>query len=297
MFEFLTDPSQDPLIGPEVDVIKAINLYRVEQGLEPLAVSSGLSAAAGRHVGDTVYNLGSYQGSAWSTGESFEQVSLRVRDTTEFSEGAAFGENSGSFQGFFEFPNGADWVAVWSESVAHDENQLNPDWKSIGVGILQEGDLLVAHVWFSNELDPAGEPQIFLGSGPDSLVGFDGHSTIAGREGDDTLHGALGDDLLLGNQGNDLLIGGAGADSLRGGRDDDRLLGRAGDDLLAGDRGIDTLIGGAGYDRAYYNAELDDLVVATVPGGYFVGDLSGRNGDDLLFGMEEIVALDGSFIL
>jgi hypothetical protein len=91
--------------------------------------------------------------------------------------------------------------------------------------------------------------------------------------------GGAGNDHISGNEVANLLMGGAGNDVLQGG---------AGDDRLEGGDGIDTVVyAGA---RAGYTIEKNQDTV-------FVKDLSGKEGLDVVLGVERIVFSDGAVAL
>jgi hypothetical protein len=91
--------------------------------------------------------------------------------------------------------------------------------------------------------------------------------------------GGSGNDHISGNEVANLLMGGAGNDVLQGG---------AGDDRLEGGDGIDT-VAYAGA-RAGYTIEKNQNTV-------FVKDLSGKEGLDVVLGVERIVFSDGAVAL
>lgn len=92
--------------------------------------------------------------------------------------------------------------------------------------------------------------------------------------GGDGLGGALGQ----GGSGQ-YLVGTAAADALTGSSGNDLLEGKAGDDRLSG---------GAGKDAATYSGPADRYAVGVVDGGWSVGDTSGNDGHDLLYGVERL---------
>ncbi|MEM8753353.1 MAG: hypothetical protein AAGF90_10275, partial [Pseudomonadota bacterium] len=70
-----------------------------------------------------------------------------------------------------------------------------------------------------------------IGSGDDSLFGYDGLDELYGQDGDDLIYGGHDTDMLYGGAGNDTLAGGAGGRATFGsGRDE--VYGGAGDDVL-----------------------------------------------------------------
>ncbi|MGE4242817.1 hypothetical protein [Ramlibacter sp.] len=85
---------------------------------------------------------------------------------------------------------------------------------------------------------------------------------------------------LLGTRGADLLFGGKGDDTLVAGDGDDRLVGSGGDDRIDG---------GDGLDHAAFAGPRAAYVVASSAGALRVADASGRDGADVLSGVERLV--------
>ena len=168
------------------------------------------------------------------------------------------------------------------------------------------------------------------GDGNDMLTGAAGAETLLGGHGDDALDGRDGSDRLDGGPGLDQLDGSAGADQVLGGDGDDRLVGDGlfapAADLLDGGSGRDTVEdwspAGAGQ-RGLLTVGVDDgpgdgfagegdelraveVLRITSPGAIAGSEgadeitvvngptrVSGRGGDDLLYGGVDGDALDG----
>lgn len=94
--------------------------------------------------------------------------------------------------------------------------------------------------------------------------------------------------VLAGSAGNDTLSGGAAAEAIDGGAGDDRLRGEGGNDVIDGDDGIDFALY-AGRASAFDIERQDD--------SWAVEDGSGRQGRDLLRGVERLLFDDGPWAL
>lgn len=93
---------------------------------------------------------------------------------------------------------------------------------------------------------------------------------------------------LDGTSGPNLLVGRDGADILNGSGGDDVLLGGSGNDTLTGGAGNDTLYGGAGTDIAAYAGPVTNFNFSLVNGNLTVTDLTGAEGTDTLFSIENL---------
>lgn len=99
--------------------------------------------------------------------------------------------------------------------------------------------------------------------------------------------GSAGSDTMMGSPGNDLMAGMAGNDTLNGGDGADRLNGGAGNDSLDGGDGTDTAMFGG--NRLQY------MIAHQADGGHLLQDaVAGRDGIDLLHGIERLQFSDGS---
>jgi len=100
--------------------------------------------------------------------------------------------------------------------------------------------------------------------------------------------GILASVTFEGRGGDDLLVGGEGADS---------LLGGDGDDIIRGNGGDDVIDGGSGTDIVELRGLAADYVITAEGGGYRVTDaVTGRDGSDLLTGVETLRFSDGSTV-
>ena len=128
-------------------------------------------------------------------------------------------------------------------------------------------------------------------------IQFDGSVDAGG--GDRLAYGSAGANAIValgilagvtfeGRGGDDLLVGGEGADSLLGGDDNDIIKGNGGNDLIDG---------GAGNDLVELRGLAADYVITAEGGGYRVTDaVTGRDGSDLLTGVETLRFSDGSTV-
>jgi Ca2+-binding RTX toxin-like protein len=161
---------------------------------------------------------------------------------------------------------------------------------------------------------------IDLGMDDDQAIGSDFSDHIFGSSNNDIIHGGLGDDHLDGGSDSDQLFGGAGDDLLVGsfGRDrveggagddviqgdwsydvegwngDDLLFGGEGDDRIAGGQDNDVIDGGLGRDTAIFRGLRSGYSIATTGG---VTTIAGRDGTDVLTGIEVLQFTDGLFDL
>ncbi|MDP1912757.1 M10 family metallopeptidase C-terminal domain-containing protein [Brevundimonas sp.] len=100
--------------------------------------------------------------------------------------------------------------------------------------------------------------------------------------------GILAPVTFEGRGGDDLLVGGEGADFLSGGDDNDIIKGNGGDDVIDG---------GTGTDLVELRGLAADYTITAVVGGYRVTDaVTGRDGSDLLSGIETLRFSDGSTV-
>ena len=128
-------------------------------------------------------------------------------------------------------------------------------------------------------------------------IQFDGSVDAGG--GDRLAYGSAGANAIValgilagvtfeGRGGDDLLVGGEGADRLFGGDDNDIIKGNGGNDLIDG---------GAGTDLVELRGVAADYVITAEGGGYRVTDaVTGRDGSDLLTGVETLRFSDGSTV-
>ncbi len=169
-----------------------------------------------------------------------------------------------------------------------DPNVTNPDGSENGI-VADNGILhVIDNVLLPFDITFSDGGFVFVGRGPDAVVGSnDGDVVFLGRgndianglDGDDLIFGGRGDDLAIGGDGEDSLFGGRGSDTLEGGADDDQLNGARGGDSLDGGDGEDNVLGGRGGDTLEGGAD-DDYV----NGGRGRDMLTGEEGDDILVG-------------
>ena len=129
----------------------------------------------------------------------------------------------------------------------------------------------IENVQFDGSVDAGGGARLAYGSaGANAIVAL----------------GILAPVTFEGRGGDDLLVGGDGADSLLGGDDNDIIKGNGGDDAIDG---------GLGTDLVELRGLAADYVITAVSGGYRVTDaVTGRDGSDLLSGVETLRFGDGT---
>ncbi|HYC98083.1 Ig-like domain-containing protein [Brevundimonas sp.] len=164
------------------------------------------------------------------------------------------------------------------------------------------------------------------GAARDLLLGYAGNDTLVGGAGvANELYGGLGDDTYVVSVAGDTIVEvagegidtvqtalaaytlrtnvenlaytGAGAFTGIGNAAANTLTGGAGADVLKGLNGDDVLNGGGGSDIAVMQGLQADYSVVAVEGGWQVTDLTaGRDGVDLLYGVESLRFSNGAVV-
>ncbi len=167
---YYSNTSEDTIDGDELTLYNLIMDYRGTLGLSTIPLSAGLTATAGRHVLDTVYNTGAYEGHSWSDAaysgsDSSTYLNMWNAPTRIGTSYTGNGyEISTGYVGSFvtnTIMTAANALANWQSSPGHNDVITNQspwlqDWLAIGIG-MHKG---VAHVWFGHETDPGGTPTI-----------------------------------------------------------------------------------------------------------------------------------------
>ena len=187
-------------------------------------------------------------------------------------------------------------------------------------------------VGIENLTGSAFDDLLFGDAGANVLRGGLGRDTLLGMDGDDVLDGGAGvANIMQGGRGDDLYIVSAVGDSIvefadegvdtvqtalskfklaanienltytgsaafagTGNAQANIITGGAGDDVLTGGAGDDVLIGGEGVDFAVLTGLRDDYLIEQIEGGWRITDrVEGRDGVDLLYGMESVRFGDG----
>lgn len=121
-------------------VLSRINSARAQQGLRPLVVSAGLTAAARQHSVEMVSR--GYFGHESADGSSFDRRVRRFyRGLRSAGENIAFGVPDLS---------PGDAMELWLNSPAHRRNILDPRWREIGISVV--------HVDSASGPDYQGDP-------------------------------------------------------------------------------------------------------------------------------------------
>ncbi|MEM7566830.1 MAG: hypothetical protein AAF321_06310 [Pseudomonadota bacterium] len=286
---YYTDTREDSLDAAELDLYNRIMAYRATLGLPEIPLSKSLTITAGRHAIDQVYNMGGYNGHAWSDApydgsdrSTYDNMwSAPERVGTPYTSSGY--EISTGYRSLGTDMTAERALISWQGSAPHNavitnEGVWATPWKAIGIGM--HGS--VAHVWFGRAVDPAGLPD---GAPPGAITA---DPTINGTDGPETLSGTDGADLIAARGGDDTLVGMGGADSLFAGSGNDLVFGGDGDDLLFGAAGNDSLLGGAGNDVNYAGAGQDTVRAGagndTLGGGADDDSLYGEANDDRVFG-------------
>lgn len=149
----------------------------------------------------------------------------------------------------------------------------------------------------------AGNDNVWVGGGDDTLLGREGSDTLYGGVGDDVVVGGVGadwlsggndDDVILGGEGIDRIVGDDGHDVIHGGADDDFLWGKNGDDQLWGGGGDDVIdegiysgaevaLPGPGADLVDLGSGDDQLFILDLCEVEAGEDLDGGSGNDTLW--------------
>jgi Ca2+-binding RTX toxin-like protein len=295
-FDPATLHPSDRLTLGELDMYHRLMAYRAEAGLDPIPLSVNLTATAGRHAADTIYNI-------WQP-----DLNLPVGANLHSWSDAPFIPGSGTNDVMWDAPNryglrypsagfeisaagfasNAAALDGWDGSASHrvvilNQGQWGFDFNAIDIGVLRDasvnGGAPVYHVWFGASADTDGPPRIDGTGGRDRITGTAFADRIDGKAGNDTVTGAAGGDSLKGGKGGDSLSGGAGRDRLDGGAGDDSLIGGA-----QGDRFI--FRGTWGSDRVADLTAADRIVIdsrgeATDFAAFLAA--TGTNGTDLIY--------------
>lgn len=167
---YYSNSSEDTIDADELHLYNLMMEYRAGLGLSSIPLSKGLTIVAGRHVLDTVYNTGAYQGHSWS--DATYDANDQSTYTTMWNAPTRIGTTYSDFG--YEISTGYIGSAVttvrltpeealngWRSSPTHDAVITNQspwlqDWQAIGIG-MHKG---VSHVWFGHSVDAGGVPVI-----------------------------------------------------------------------------------------------------------------------------------------
>ncbi|NBN78394.1 DUF4214 domain-containing protein [Microvirga tunisiensis] len=198
---YYTNTTEDSIDAKEMELYTLIMSYRQANGLGTIPLSKALTATAGRHALDTVYNMGTFSGHSWSDAP---YSSANPNSMWKAPQRIGTGYNSNGYEishGFIGTnvaildvdPTAA--LQGWKASPDHNNVLLNKadwsglTWKAIGVGI-HKG---VAHVWFGADTDPTGTPVTDTGgTGGTPIVGTPQRDTFRATAGNDVID-ALGE--------------------------------------------------------------------------------------------------------
>lgn len=193
---YYTNTSEDSIDAQELELYNLIMAYRQANGLGSIPLSKALTATAGRHALDTVYNVGSYAGHSWSDAPYDSANQSTYRNMWDAPQRIGTGYTSSGFEithGFLGTNvaimevNPTAALQGWKASPGHNDVILNKGdwssftWKAIGVGI-HKG---IAHVWFGAATDATGTPA--TASTP--IVGTPQRDTFAATSGNDVIDG------------------------------------------------------------------------------------------------------------
>jgi serralysin len=178
----------------------------------------------------------------------------------------AVGEPGGSTQAYGG--SGTDTVILRGGGASIDLTTSGGSAGAVAISVNS-----IENVQFDGSVDSGGGARLAYGSAvANALVAL----------------GILAPVTFEGRGGDDLLVGGDGADSLSGGADND---------IIKGNGGNDAIDGGSGTDLVELRGLAADYVVTAEGGGYRVTDaVGGRDGSDLLTGVETLRFSDGSTV-
>ncbi|MEB8386971.1 calcium-binding protein [Rhodobacteraceae bacterium KMM 6894] len=223
----------DTLSATELQLYHLIMEYRAENGLAAIPLSNLLTATAGRHTQDTLYNIWDAgltlpegaNSHSWS--DAFYYGDHRAPEVMWYAP-QRIGLNYPS-EGFEISASGYQNIEAalngWKGSSGHDAVIVNDGiwasrtWNAIGIGVENDPSVStyggrIYHVWFGSVADETGVPKILGSDGADDLVGTDFDDRVYDGSGDDTV--TLGD-------GDDYVRAGGGADRYDGGADKDYI--------------------------------------------------------------------------
>jgi uncharacterized protein YkwD/uncharacterized protein YraI len=133
--------------GEALAFLDLINEYRSENGVEPLALSQTLGAAAEHHSLDMAANDAYNPFHTLSDGSSaFDNIAAHG-----YPADATIGENIAAGP-----DDAAEAFALWQASPPHNENMLNPAYRAIGIGRAYGPNASYDWFWtttFGGELD------------------------------------------------------------------------------------------------------------------------------------------------
>jgi len=119
------------------EVLRLTNEMRAEGGLAPLTLNEGLTEQANVRAEEV----------AWAGATAHGHIRPNTRSYTSIFKENGFtsglvGENVGWY---YTTPSAV--CAAWKASTTHYENIMNPDFKSIGIGVAAEADPTLGLVW------------------------------------------------------------------------------------------------------------------------------------------------------
>ncbi|GIT90376.1 hypothetical protein JANAI62_01410 [Jannaschia pagri] len=174
-FDYTQPSGQDALSPTERRLLELISAHRAGLGLPDIPVSRALTAVAGRHAGDQIFNLfpkGLAPGTnlhSWSDVDYFgDHRNARLMWQTPARLGTGYCWSGFEISGAgYRTPEEA--LAGWLSSPGHRaviENTgiwSKSTWRAIGIGYVGGGSVRSPydhawHVWFGKVPDPTGRP-------------------------------------------------------------------------------------------------------------------------------------------
>jgi uncharacterized protein YkwD len=122
--------------GPEWEQVQLINEYRARRGAPALVIDTRLTAAA------------QWMASSMASNGFFDHQDNLGRDPFERLD--AFGYPSNTWRGenlAAGYPDAPSTFTQWRESPGHNENMLNPNYRAIGIALVERKDSQYGHYW------------------------------------------------------------------------------------------------------------------------------------------------------
>lgn len=149
------DPRETDYSASELETLRLINGHREAYGLEPLLLSDELSVPAARYAHDMAKYDAYSVPAPHVTGPSDwypEGADLTARMNEEGYFADRYGENIAAGQA-----TPGEVFEAWRASPEHDRMMLNPEMKTVGIGLVENPSTSYEEFWvtdFGSEADP-----------------------------------------------------------------------------------------------------------------------------------------------
>lgn len=186
---FAVDADSYCVDAEEFALLELVNSYRQENGLQPLALSATLGAAAEHHsTSMATYNYfdgshdlhfeGPNQDESTTWQQNIENHGYPDNTTTSRAEILAAG-----------FESASETLAQWRNSPSHNQHVLSPKYQAIGIGRAYNADAEYGWYWtmtFGSLLDRPAEPCSNVATGSAPAPGTELTISRSGRNGSST---------------------------------------------------------------------------------------------------------------